>query len=180
MIGFTFSNTHSSDLNIYALSINRTLAPELRRNEFVIPGMHGTLDYGMNTYEKRYIPVELNLIKNSMQDLRLQAREVARWLSRESMLIFDDEPDKAYQAKVYENIEIEQITTTGKSVVTFECQPFAESLEYRQVNVPSITTKPYNVPLNVKGTSEVCCIITIKNTGTTNISNITLRRKAKV
>lgn len=183
MIGFTFRNIHSSTFNIGVKSDDRSLVPELRKNEFVIPGRHGTIDYGMNTYENRPITLQIGTFKNvTWEDLRLKARDIAKWLSGKGMLIFDDEPDKAYQASLYNYVGIEQVQLLPMGIlsVVFECQPFAESLEYRQVNVPSITTKPYNVPLNVNGTSETCCIITIKNTGTTNISNITLRRKAKV
>lgn len=183
MIGFTFRNIHSSTFGIGVRSVDRSLIPELRKNEFVIPGRHGTLDFGLNTYEKRPIQVRIGLLKNAdWQTLRAKARDVARWLSGKGMLIFDDETDKAYDAAVYNYVGIEQIELlpAGLLEVTFECQPFAESLEYRQVNIPSITTKPYEVPVQVNGTSESCCIITIKNIGTTDVSGITIRRKAAI
>lgn len=180
MKGFTFANIHSSEHELYVRSDNRTISPTLRKNDFLIPGRHGTIDFGLNTYDNRLITMQLSLVNKSMEDLRQQARDIANWLNKSGPLVFDDEPDKAYQAKVYANVDIEEIASYGLSQVTFECQPFAESLEYRQVNIPNITTRPYNVPLNVSGTSETCCIITIKNTGTTNVENITLRRKAKV
>lgn len=180
MLGFTFANKHSSVFGLFVKSDNRTISPSLRKNEFVIPGRHGTIDYGLNTYEKRYITMELNLIKNSMQDLRQQARDVAQWLSREGMLVFDDEPDKSYDAKVYEQIDIEQIATTGMSIVVFECQPFAESLEYRQVNISSVTDGVFEAELDVRGTSDSCCIISIKNNGDTEVNDIMLRRKGAI
>lgn len=181
MIGFTFANKHSSELGVFMRSVNRTITPELRKNDFVIPGRHGTLDYGSNTYDTRLIEVEVNLVRTSLQNLRQQARDVARWLSRDNaLLVFDDEPDKAYQAKIYENIDIEQMVTSGISEIVFECQPFAESLRYRQVNIPNITEKTRTIPLQVDGTSESCVVITIKNTGTTAIKNITLTRKAEI
>ena len=180
MKGFTYANIHSSEYALYVRSDNRTIIPSLRKNEFVIPGRHGTIDYGSNTYEPRFITMELFLVRKTMEDLRKQARDIAHWLSKSGLLVFDDEPDKAYQAKVYENIDIEEIAAYGKSMVTFECQPFAESLEYRQVNIPNITTKPYEIPLNVNGTSETCCIMTIKNNGTTNVNNINITRKAGI
>jgi len=183
MIGFTFRNIHSSTFGIGVRSVDRSLIPELRKNEFVIPGRHGTIDFGLNTYEKRQITIELGLLKNTdWQALRAKAREIAKWLSGKGMLIFDDELDKAYDAAVYGYIGIEQIQSlpAGVLTVTFECQPFAESLEYRQVNIPSITTKPYDVKANVAGTSETCCIITIKNIGETNIEGITITRKVAI
>lgn len=180
MKGFTYANIHSSTFELYVRSDNRTIIPSLRKNEFVIPGRHGTIDYGLNTYETRLITMELHLVRKSMEDLRAQARDIAHWFSKSGVLVFDDEPDKAYQAKVYTNVDIEEIAAYGLSKVMFECQPFAESLNYRQVNIPNIITKPYEVPLNVNGTSETCCIITIKNTGTTNINNISITRKAEI
>lgn len=180
MMGFTFNNKHSSEYGIYIRSIDRSLRPEKRKNLFLINGKHGYLDYGNETYENRYISVELNFIKNSLEDLRTQVRSVAEWLSKQGNLIFDDEPNKAYPAKIYDAISLEQINTTGVTSVIFECQPFAESLQFNQVNIPEVTTKPYEIPVNVSGTSETCCIITIKNTGTTNINNITITRKAAI
>lgn len=180
MKGFTFANIHSSTYELYVRSDNRTITPALRKNEFVIPGRHGTLDFGNNTYEPRFITMELFLVRKTMEDLRKQARDIAQWFSKSGLLVFDDEPDKAYQAKVYNNIDIEEIAAYGKSMVTFECQPFAESLEYRQINVPSITDNAHEIEVNVSGTAETCCIITIKNNGTSNINNITLVRKAEV
>lgn len=183
MIGFKFRNIHSSSFNIGVKSDDRSLIPELRKNEFIIPGRHGVIDFGLNTYEKRPITLTIGLMKNeNWEGLRGKAREIARWLSGKGLLIFDDEPDKAYEASVYTYVGIEQIKLMPMGIlnVVFECQPFAESLEYRQVNIPNITTKPYEIPLNVNGTSETCCIITIKNTGITNINNISIVRKVEI
>lgn len=183
MIGFTFRNIHSSTFGIGVRSVDRSLIPGLRKNEFVIPGRHGTLDFGLNTYEKRPIQVRIGLLKKAnWQELREKAREIASWLSGKGMLIFDDETDKAYDAAVYNYVGIEQIELlpAGLLEVTFECQPFAESLEYRQVNIPSITEKPYNIVANVTGTAETCCIITLKNNGSTNIEGITITRKVAI
>ncbi len=183
MIGFTFRNIHSSFFGIGVKSVDRSLIPELRRNEFTIPGRHGTIDFGLNTYEKRPIRTWIGLLKNAdWQALREKAREIASWLSGKGMLIFDDETDKAYDAAVYSYVGIEQIELlpAGLLEVVFECQPFAESLEYQQTNVPGITTKPYNITANVAGTSETCCIITIKNLGDSNIEGITITRKVAI
>lgn len=190
MVGFTFRNIHSSALKTEARNIDRSVIPELRKNEFVIPGRHGTIDYGNNTYEKRLITVELGVFENlSNEEFRENLREIASWLSGKGMLIFDDEPNKAYQASVYSYIGIDPYNQenylidplpAGTMTVIFECQPLAESLEYRQVNISNITTKPYEIPVQVNGTSETCCIITIKNNGTTNINNINIRRRAAI
>lgn len=149
MIGFTFRNIHSSTLNVIARNIDRTVVPRRRKNKFVIPGRHGTIDYGEGEYEERQIIVELGVFENTnLEDFRENIRDIAKWLSGSGLLIFDDEPDKAYQASVNEYIGINpyieedyviEAFAAGTIRVVFECQPFAESLEYRQVNIPSIT-----------------------------------------
>lgn len=184
MIGIKFRNIHSSTFKIGVKSVNRSVLPGLRKNEFTIPGRHGTIDYGLNTYEKRNIPVKINVAESiTFEELRDMVRDIAQWLSGKGVLIFDDEPDKAYQASVYESVDADQLLEClpyEAFTVTFECQPFAESLEYQGVNIPHITTQTKEISLIVNGTAETCCIITIKNTGITNINNITIRRKAAI
>ena len=69
MIGFTFRNIPSSNFNIGVKSDDRSLIPELRKNEFVIPGRHGTVDFGLNTYEKRPISLKIGLMKKEYLSL---------------------------------------------------------------------------------------------------------------
>lgn len=64
---------------------------------------------------------------------------MAEWLSGEGLLVFDDEPEKAYSAKVVGGISIEQIAVTGTCEVRFLCKPFAESLRYNQQDVKSVS-----------------------------------------
>ena len=183
MIGFTFRNIHSSVYKIGVRSSDRTVIPELRKNEFVIPGRHGTIDYGLNTYEKRSISVKITTVENTTwEELRASARNIAQWLSGKGMLIFDDEPDKAYQASVYSSVGIEQIQCLpgGFFEVVFECQPFAESLNYNQVYEAENTSNSFELLVNVAGTSETPCIITIKNNDISEVNNITLTRKAEI
>lgn len=181
MIGFTFKNIHSSNYNLGAKSLDRSLIPALLRNEFMIPGRHGTIDYGLNTYDKRMIQVELGIISNNFVELRKDAREIAKWLSGKGLLVFDDESDKAYNASLYSPVGINQIQSlaAGRATVIFECQPFAESLQYNQVN-QNITQNAVSIPINIDGTAEAPCIITIKNNGLNTINSITITRKAAI
>lgn len=102
-----------------------------------------------------------------------RARAVAEWLSGDGLLIFDDEPEKAYSAKVIDGIGIEQIAVTGHCSVTFLCEPFAESIGYNQKAVQSVSL-PDTVTINVKGTQETDGLIYITARGT--ITNLTVTR----
>ena len=105
--------------------------------------------------------------------MRTRARAVAGWLSGEGLLIFDDEPGKAYSAKVISGVSIEQIAITGRCEVVFLCGPFAESIQYNQQIVNSVSL-PHTEPVNVNGTQETDCLIYITARG--NITNLTVTR----
>lgn len=175
--GFTFNDRHSSEFRLVAQSDDRSLLPEKRRNEFVIPGRDGAVDYGNNTYEKRVITVKITLVSRNLPDLREAARAAAKWLSGDGLLIFDDEPGKAYRAKVYQPLSITQLVSCGETSVPFECRPFAESPVYNQIT-EIFNDKPHETSVAPTGTQDTPCIIYIKNIGTTDIKNIIITRKA--
>lgn len=177
MKGFTFANIHSSEYGLYVRSDNRTITPSLRRKSILIPEKHGTIDFDNNTYDVRNITMHLSLVRKSMEDLRQQARDIAEWLTKDGLLIFDDEPDKAYRAKVYHNIDIEEIGAYGKSKVTFTCQPFAymvvdtgDDLTWNEANFPWTTDIPWNMNENYKFTATSNRTFTFDNPGTKEIN----------
>ena len=128
MIGFSFKGRHSSTLDIGVRSVDRTLIPQKRKNDIIIPGRHGSMVPGEEVYDRRYIKMIIGLINNEdWIDLRTNSREIAEWLSGEGKLIFDDEPDKYYMARVYDAVGLEQmhLQPIGGAEITFDCQPFA-------------------------------------------------------
>lgn len=129
MRGLTFKGLHCyNDFGLYMRSEDRALLPALRRKEIVVPGRHGTYDFEDDTYDKRIISVKFTHVEQNLTALRLKARKIATWLSSKGVLIFDDEPDKYYIAKVYSNISIADIAMFAEFSIQFECQPFAISI----------------------------------------------------
>jgi predicted phage tail component-like protein len=179
MIGFTFNNKNSDEFGLVVRSDNRTMAPSKRRNQYLIPGRDGLLDYGNETFDNRVITVDIVTHKKTYEDYRLQVRDVAKWLVGSGNLIFDDEPNKAYVAKVYDSLDLEQFATTGKTSISFECLPYAESLVFNQVTT-TFTNNNKQITANVSGTANTCGIITIRNQGSTTIQNITITRKVAI
>jgi predicted phage tail component-like protein len=107
------------------------MLPVLRKRELVIPGKHGTYDFGDNTFEKRIIEVELKYIGTSFAELRTRARQIAYWLSGFSgtkNLVFSDETDKYYVGKIYSEIGLQNLFLIGEATVQFEVEPFAYAL----------------------------------------------------
>lgn len=189
MIGFKFNNIHSSEMGVYAINLDRSALPSLRRKDYIVTGRDGSIDYGGNTYDTRIISLEIASIDNpTMEDFRKHIREIAKWISGSGYLIFDDEPDKAYHAKVYEAISIDPVYeedyimdpfNAGLMQISFECQPFAESPNYNQV-LKETTRNEEKLEIDVDGTQPTCCLIRITNKGSNSIKGITITRKAKV
>ena len=155
-MGFIFDNKHSGDMGVVFKSTDRTLLPAKRVTQYTIPGKSGTYD-----------------IEDHYAGVRTRARAVAEWLSGEGLLVFDDEPEKAYSAKVVGGISIEQIAVTGTCEVRFLCKPFAESLRYNQQDVKSVSL-PHTEAVNVRGTQETDGLIYITARG--NIQTLTITR----
>lgn len=173
-IGFQFNNTHSDDMGVVFKSVDRTLLPRKRVTQYVIPGKSGTYDIE-DGFENREIVCEVSFVGDDYRypGVRQRARAVAGWLSGEGLLVFDDEPEKAYSGKVINGISIEQIAVTGHCEVTFQCSPFAESLEYNQ-HVVNNTTLPHSEPVEVRGTQETDCLVYI--TARDKITDLTVTR----
>ena len=128
MISFEYNAIDGyDDFAIIAKSVNRPLLPTLRKREIAVPGKHGTYDFGDNVYDDRIISVAISYIGTSFNELRLRARDISAWLSQTSYkeLIFSDEPDKYYLAKIYNTAGLETFFRLGKATIQFECQPFA-------------------------------------------------------
>jgi predicted phage tail component-like protein len=173
--GFTFSGKHSSEFFVVSLSVDRMALPPKRITEYEIPMRDGTIEYIDYTYAKRKISVNISVIASTLEQLRERVRAVAKWLSGDGLLIFDDEPDKAYQAKVVEGISITQIVKCGECQVVFDCQPFAEAIDYDRV-LATVTQNGQEITLNNVGTQRTPCRIIITNTGPGNITDIILTR----
>ena len=142
-LGFTFNNRHSRELGVVFRSTDRTLLPAKRVTQYTIPGKSGTYDIE-DGYENREITCEVSFVGEGYHypGVRSRARAVAGWLSGEGLLVFDDEPEKAYSAKLINGISIEQIAVTGRCEVVFLCSPFAESIDYNQQSVSSVSLPP--------------------------------------
>lgn len=115
------------DFQITCTSADRPTLPVKRKREIAIPGKQGSYDFGGDTYSNRVISVAIQYVGASFNDLRLRARDIAAWLSKMSYrkLIFSDEPDKYYLAKIYSAVGLEYLLKVGRATIQFECQPHA-------------------------------------------------------
>ena len=181
MIGFIFKGRHSSEFNIGFKSVDRTAIPERRKKEFTILGRSGTLELESTEYEKRYITAVIGVMYiDKFNDLRTKIRDLAGWLSGSGLLIFDDEPDKAYEASVYSAVGIEQLALQPRGTldIEFECQSFAVSKDLNRILTDG--SRITNVTVPNRGNVKTCGTFIIKNTGTSNITSIRITRKVVI
>ena len=132
MLGFTFAGRHCSEFNICMKSKNRTMLPEPKLSYQEALNMDGSYDFSeVNPknricYKNREIVVDCYIVSTDLATLRNRLRSVASWLGRgENQLIFDDEPNVYYLAKVLNRIDFNQAFKRGYFTIVFDCRPFA-------------------------------------------------------
>jgi predicted phage tail component-like protein len=166
-----FKNAHSyNDHKLIMQSTERNLLPEVKRQQVDILSIDGKFDLqtGTPVYENRIITVRLTYQFTNLPDLTAKRREVAQWLSGRGHLIFDDEPSKYYDAKVFSAIAVVQTFKTLTLDVAFECKPFA----YGATVTTPITLGA--TALSYAGNMKSPTLIRIENTGTIAVSQITI------
>lgn len=132
MLGFTFGGRHCSQFNICMKSKNRTMFPEPKLSYQEALNMDGSYDFSAVNpnnricYKNREITVDCYIVSTDLAMLRSGVRSVALWLGvGEKKLIFDDEPNVYYLAKVSNRIDFNQAFKRGYFTIVFDCRPFA-------------------------------------------------------
>lgn len=164
MIGFRFKNKHCWDFGLIMRSVNRQLLPSIEDQYEYVPRRDGAYLFP-GAYQDRFIEVELSFVARSQQEIRERAREIAAWLSsrQRERLVFDDEPDKHYMAKVANQIDLEPMMRAGRFQVIFRCSPFALSEEH--TNTSTATGSPTKITVSAVGTVQTPPVITLRNLG---------------
>jgi phage-related protein len=113
-------------------SKNRPILPEPKIIVEDLSGMDGEYDYSAVNpdeeikYKPRPHDIEFTLRERDPRKLRIKANKIAAWLAcGEQPLIYDDEADKYYLAKVVNKLDLEnQIVSIKRFTVQFRCRPF--------------------------------------------------------
>lgn len=157
-------------------SVDRSLLPAVKRQQIDITFLDGKFDLQKEPiYDNRIITVMFAYSFKTLADMQSKKRQTAAWLSGLDKLVFDDEPDKYYDAKVFEAVPVEQKPHVMTVQVGFECQPYA----YRnaQLFIKTIAAQNQAVCLSVDGTAKTCGVIELTNNGTTTVNSFSLRRE---
>lgn len=131
MNGFTFDGKHSSE---FALIVNKKdvpLTPPIENRLQIISGFDGAWDYGVS-FQPREISVDCTILAKDKDDLKVKLRNLAGLLNPRKgarPLIFDDDKNVQYFARLANQIPIEQLGSFGTFTLQFVCpDPFTYSV----------------------------------------------------
>jgi predicted phage tail component-like protein len=127
--GITFNGIHSSTYGLDLIASRRPIMPEKKDSYIDIPHKDGSVLIADSSARDIVIEVDFKLRKRSARELFNTCRQIGGiWLTtnERKQLIFDDDPDYYYMAKVSANIELEKMVAIGKFTVEFRCLPYPE------------------------------------------------------
>lgn len=125
---FTFAGIDSATL-LHVLGVRRTVLPFQRDVYESIPGRAGTYQFPEELGD-RPVLVSAGLIGTSQGNLIAQERAVAEWLRTRTRerLIFDDDPDWYFMAKVANEAAVTDSLDLGGFEIEFRCDPYVYAL----------------------------------------------------
>ena len=140
--GFTFGGVHSDAFGLIVNSKDLPLTPPLNNRLQENGGHDGAWDYGVE-YGARIIELDCTLFSENASDLRKVARQFAGAMNPAKgarSLVFDDEPDVQYFARVSNQIPLAQLGAMGTFTLQLTCpDPFTYSTEYHSVTTTGTT-----------------------------------------
>lgn len=171
MFGLSLDGVHSSQVEAVVTDVKKPLLAQPRDQYEYIPGRESTMVFN-DGYEDKNISVEL-VVKDDKEKLR----NVAKWLHKKekSKLIFDDEPDVFFMAKVSGIVDQDDQDDMGYVTlqVTFTSEPFLQS-----VDLGSVTTANNEpIVINNSGTYEALPIFRVSVTSKLTALKLTLNNE---
>jgi phage-related protein len=145
MADFVYKGRKASEFGLITKSKQRPMIPDIRQRYVEIMGRDGSYDYSSNELEDRVIQVTCSFYTSNVGELRYKLRLISAWLygpeidngfqdwetktGGKGWLIFDDEPDIRYRAKIGNKIDFDQTVTMGEFDIYFRADPYSYSVE---------------------------------------------------
>ncbi len=125
-MSFTFNGIDSKTY-LTVNTVRQSILPPVTSKMVSVPKRAGALDFGTEL-GVRHIEIAVTVKAASWEELRTKARQMADWLYQDDLkpLVFSDELDKTYLARVAGETDIEEIVFSGQGTLLFLCpEPFA-------------------------------------------------------
>lgn len=147
MNGFTFDGKHSSEFLLLVNKKNIPLTPPIENRLQEISGFDGAWDYGVS-YSPRPIEIDCTILAETKEELKTNLRKLAGLLNPRrgaKPLIFDDDPNVQYFARLSNQIPLEQFGALGTFTLQFTCpDPFTYAVNLRVGNFANDITIKHN------------------------------------
>lgn len=133
MYGLTFNGVHCRDLGLTLMSAPRPIMAA-NQNEYTdLPGVNGGVLYEDNSLQDVIIETVFILDKKTREETINAGYAVGEWLTTKGKkpLIFDDHPNRYYEAKAYSGITMnleEGFEEIGEITITFRCNPIMKEV----------------------------------------------------
>lgn len=150
--------------------------PELKSNEIDLPFSQGTLDTtNKRYYKQKTIKIEFATTYSNLEELHKTKRKLATWLTGKGELIFTDEINICYDAKVDKEIvfSFDSIKKLLRFTVEFKCYPLGYE-KIKKINTKIITQGEEKVSIFNAGNIETSPTIKLFNVGTTTVNNFSI------
>lgn len=137
--GFSFLGVHSDTYSITVTGLDLPILPPARLSQDEVPGRPGVYVF-RSELGPRVIRLRCMFRANSLTGLMGLARDIGKWLQpyRDGQLIFDEEPDKYYRARVNKEITATVRVAYGEFEVEFlAADPFAYAVADDEFNTTS-------------------------------------------
>lgn len=123
---FSYGGVDSSAFGITCDRETHFILPEQRKYVQEIPGIDGVIDFGIGGYGVRVMPISI-YYSGDYATLRANREKIIAWLSNSNGqtkdLIFGDEPEKTYKAKIYSALNFENTADRKIGSIQFEANP---------------------------------------------------------
>lgn len=171
---FTYNGIDVYDLAKLRIINYDVFMAELRERKVSVPGRSGAFDYGANYHEERQMRMECT-IDGEITDFQFD--ELKYTLSRKGRIVLWDKLDRYYVGQCYDAVEVIDYYShcLRDFELVFDCEPYAYA-----TNPTVIRSTVPIMNISYEGTRKAPTLITIRNTGATPISGVTVTSRELV